>query len=388
MIDTNIGNYLDMYTVDFLMERALAKVPDTIDKREGSIIYDALRPAIEEIGAFYMELKIIVRQTYAATAVGEELRLRVAERGVIPYEATYAKRKGVFKREDGAPFTTIPMGSRFSTISDEMGVNFTVTDFYRDAAGSVVPGTYILTSEELGAIGNEYLGNILPITFISGLSIAEVTDIIVPGRDMEDDEDLRKRFFEEVDEKPFGGNVAQYDSMIKDIAGVGEVQVFPIWNGGGTVKLSIIGADFETISPDFINIIQELVDPENGKGQGIGLAPIGHYVTVTTPDRVPINIETTIVPQPNYTVAQLQPQIEEAISEYLLTLRKAWGLSNSSNEYALSVYKARIDATMLMVPGVANVIGTTLNGSAFDLDLEETKLVQELPVLGSVVLNG
>ena len=36
-----IGDYLEQYTFEYLMEQSLSRVPDTIDKREGSIIYDA-----------------------------------------------------------------------------------------------------------------------------------------------------------------------------------------------------------------------------------------------------------------------------------------------------------------------------------------------------------
>lgn len=40
-----IGKYSDEMTFDYIMNRMLESVPDTVDKREGSIIYDALAPA-------------------------------------------------------------------------------------------------------------------------------------------------------------------------------------------------------------------------------------------------------------------------------------------------------------------------------------------------------
>ena len=36
-----IGKYSDEMTFDYIMNRMLESVPDTVDKREGSIIYDA-----------------------------------------------------------------------------------------------------------------------------------------------------------------------------------------------------------------------------------------------------------------------------------------------------------------------------------------------------------
>ena len=40
-----IGKYSDEMTFDYIMNRMLESVPDTVDKREGSIIYDALAPS-------------------------------------------------------------------------------------------------------------------------------------------------------------------------------------------------------------------------------------------------------------------------------------------------------------------------------------------------------
>ena len=39
---------------------------------------------------------------------------------------------------------------------------------------------------------------------------------------------------------PFGGNIAQYRQWAKEIPGIGGVQVYPVWAGGGTVKLSTV----------------------------------------------------------------------------------------------------------------------------------------------------
>ena len=53
-----IGKYSDEMTFDYIMNRMLESVPDTVDKREGSIIYDALAPAAAELVKCYMELDV------------------------------------------------------------------------------------------------------------------------------------------------------------------------------------------------------------------------------------------------------------------------------------------------------------------------------------------
>ena len=49
-----IGKYSDEMTFDYIMNRMLESVPDTVDKREGSIIYDALAPAGAVLVKFYL----------------------------------------------------------------------------------------------------------------------------------------------------------------------------------------------------------------------------------------------------------------------------------------------------------------------------------------------
>ena len=165
------GEYLEKYTYEYLLAQALAQVPDTLDKREGSIIYDAIAPACYELAEIYMQLRQIVQQTYVSTANGEYLDLRVQEQGLERYAATHAVKKAVFANDSGNP-VSIPIGSRFSTIADAASMNYEVTAEYKDSEGNVVPGAYQLTCEVLGTAGNAYTGNLLPISYISGLATA------------------------------------------------------------------------------------------------------------------------------------------------------------------------------------------------------------------------
>jgi uncharacterized phage protein gp47/JayE len=380
-----IGNYLDKYTFKYLMESALDNIPDDLDKREGSIIYDALAPACYELAEYYMELKKILENTFAETASNEYLDLRAAEQGLERYAASYAVKRGDFLTSSGNP-AVVPVGSRFSVISDTLNLNYEVTEAYLDEFGVVVPGAYRMTCEEPGTQGNSYIGPLIPITFIPNLKTATLSDLLVPARDKETDDELRDRYFLAVNDKPFGGNLAQYDEELKGIDGVGEVQIYPVWNGGGSVKLSVIDAEYNIITNDFITTLQNMIDP-TPQGTGLGLAPIGHTVTVTTPTEKTIDITTTVALESGYILSQVTPLIEEAIESYLLGLREIWGIPDDLNNYALAVYIARINAAVLEVAGIANITGTTINGLASDLILTQDAATQELPVLGTVIVN-
>ena len=161
-----------------------------------------------------------------------------------------------------------------------------------------------------------------------------MSTLLQPARDTETDEELRIRYFLRLKQKPFGGNIAQYDEEIKALEGVGELQIYPVWNGGGTVKLSVIDPQYNPISTEYIKTLETTIDPENAqgeKGTGLGMAPIGHKVTVTTPDKLSIDISAKVKLTSGYSLGQIQQPIFDAFSEYLLQIRKEWGIADELN---------------------------------------------------------
>lgn len=383
-----IGDNLQQYTYDYLMELALSFVPDDRDKRQGSVIFDALAPFCQVLAAGAIQLRNFYTQTYAVTATGEDLDNRVAEQGITRYAATYAVRKIAVADEAGNP-VVLPIGARFSTVSSTDPVNYTVTAQYVED-GVAIAGSYEATCEELGAVGNQYSGNMINITFIQGLASAYMSTILVPARDEETDDELRERYFDALNQKAFGGNIADYKEKVKAIEGVGDVQIYPVWAGGGTVKLSIVDPTYGVCSPEFIATVQEKIDPENAQGDtgtGLGIAPIGHKVTVVTPSEVTVDVRATIVLGAGYTLGQVEGAIEEAVAGYIQSLRESWADATELNEYHCDVFVSRVSAAIVNVPGVSNVTSVTLNGAAQDISLTQSGEIQQLPKLGEVVMN-
>lgn len=381
-----IGEYLETYTFDYLMAQSLAQVPDSMDKRQGSIIYDALAPACYRLAELYNNLRNVYRDTFVETATGEALNYRCAEQGLTRYAATFALKKAYFTNSSGEPMT-ISIGARFATISDTNPIVYAVESAHTEN-DVVLPGYYNLRCETAGVVGNEYSGRLTNITYIQGLASAVMSDLITPARDQETDDELRDRYFEIVNTRAFGGNIADYNQYVRNISGVGDVQIYPVWNGGGTVKLSIVDTEYNPCSDIFIKTIKELMDPTEGEGQGLGIAPIGHTVTVSTPTNLTINISMTVAVSGGYTSSQLITPISEAINAYFSLLRKEWGVESESGAYSLSVFVARIVSAALQVPGVANITNVKLNGSASDIVLLQTAELQQLPKLGTVTINA
>lgn len=383
-----LSEYLQKYTYDYILTEALSKVPDNVDKREGSIIRDALSPCCYEAAKHILYLADIIEQTYIETANGLWLDGRVIEGGITRDPATYAKKLGVFKTQLDEP-CQISIGQSFSTVGDTI-LNYTAVQVYVNEDGDVVPGSYIMQCNTVGSVGNSYIGRIVPNDYIEKLASAEITTLLYPGEEEESDDSLRERFLANLMKTAFGGNIAQYRQWAKEIPGIGGVQVYPVWTGGGTVKLSIIDTDYNSCSSEFCQTILEKFDPENSGGEtglGLGIAPIGHKVTVSTPLPRTINVSGKITLLPGYKLETLLPQIKLALEEYLLSLRQAWENSNDENNYSVIVYLGRINFAILNVKGVSSAYELQLNGTDTDIRLTETSSLQEIPVLGTVSLD-
>ena len=390
---------------ELILDRMLGRVSDKLDKREGSVIADSLSPTALEIMALYIELERVMKEAYGSTASREFLILRCRERGITPYEATNAVLKGVF-----IPATVDVTGKRFNIGS----VNYTVL---KRISGS----EYKVRCDSLGVVGNQQLGSLIPIDYIDGLETAELTEILIPGEDEEDTEDLRKRYFASFDEKAFGGNVQDYIEKTNAVSGVGSVKVKRVWNddlrpadlipseavekwyssvkdslsgepkewletvfmaakdkkltAGGTVLLTVLNSDYGTASDTLVQAVQKAVDPDEYSGEGYGFAPIGHIVKVKSAEGVNVKISTEIVFDEGYSWDNLKDTVEGAVFDYLLELRRAW-----ADDPYLIVRVSQIDTRILGIKGVVDVGNTTINGSADNLVLEEF----QVPVLDGV----
>lgn len=372
-------------TYQNILAAMLARIPNSYDKRDTSPIQTALGPAAYQIEGVYIALNMMQNQAFIGTAMGQDLDSLAAIGGISRLAATPAVRLGVFN-------TAVSLGDRFSTINGSDSINFKVT------AATADPLEWWLTAETPGAIGNQYSGPILPINTIPGLTSAQLTTIIVSGSDEETDDELRDRLVLALTDRPFAGNIAAYRKYLLEMteAGgqqirIGGVQVYPTWDGGGTVKCSVVDADDMPFTQAVVDLIQEEIDPANNAGAGIGMAPIGACVTIVSPTEEmmqAINVSAT-VSHSSGTIESITIAAQAAIEAYLAEVRSEWGIAEVSDPstYVSNVYIARVTAAILGVTGVTNVTNVTLNGSASDIVLTENANTQQVPVLGTVTLT-
>lgn len=376
------------YTYAEILRQMLEQVDDSLDKREGSLIYTALAPVAWYLEGLALNLAQMQAASYVGTATGKDLDYYVANRGLTRVLATPAVRQGLFN-------AVIPSGSVFKTVNGADSVLFTSGDLVSSSGGVWV---YEMTCQTAGEIGNSYTGQIIPVTAIPNLTSASIGGIITMGTDEETDEALRARFFASLGSAPYGGNISEYRQAILAVPGVGGVQIYPAntYQGGGTVLCSIIDDDFSPATPALVATVQEAIcPPDNGQNtpsqNGYGIAPIGAAVTITAPSQLTVNISFTASFATGITngATTYHDDIVNAINEYITSVAKTWGdaVQNNRISYSVIIYAARVVYAILTVPEVVNVSNLKLNNQSNDLVLTETSALQQIPVLGTVTIN-
>ena len=123
-------------------------------------------------------------------------------------------------------------------------------------------------------------------------------------------------------------------------------------------------------------------DPIANQGEGLGVAPIGHTVTVVAPTKLDIDISCDLTLKTGYTIAQVQDAVEEEIAKYITEVQENWADAD-----ILLIYTSRVIASILNVPQVLNVANLQINNSSSDLTITITGSTVQFPILHEVVLS-
>lgn len=357
------------YSFEKLMQEKMKKIDASFDRREASMIHFALGANAAEAAMMYITLGWMFRQMFGDTADREYLeKIAYDTRGLTPKKATRAVLKGRFNIE-------LAEGTRFSLDL----LNYYVGEFIGHADGWYY---YQMVCETAGEEGNRHFGIMIPIVYVPGLETCELVEILVPGEDEEDTEVFRARWRAAFNAIAFGGNRADYESKIKDINGVGGVKCYRATNAagekvGGYVRCVVIASDYSRPSDILIDNIQTAIDPEVNHAEGLGLAPIGHEVTIAAVETLAINVTVAISYENGYSFEDIKSYIEKAVEEYLLELRKSW----ENSREGLIVRRSYVEAAILEVHGVIDITDTYLNGREANVHLG----VDEIPVRGEIV---
>lgn len=382
MTPENLASQIESRDFEYYLKQMMDKVPDDIDKRQGSIIYDALAPAAMLMANQSLTMGMLVREAYIKTADNEFLDYRAVEHGTSRQQATAAEVKAEFLDSKGNPIDNVEVGDRFASLGDDP-IFYKVKSINDDLTG-------ILEAEEVGTRPNGYLGQILPVTPNDTLSWAEVIEVTVPARDAETDDHLRERLLASDSWIAYGGNIADYLDMLSKISTVGGAQVYPVWNGGGTVKLVIVDNDLRAASQELLTQVKNAIDPPDDPGLGYGLAPIDHTVTVVAPEEVSIDVSVNVQIDVQSDIEVVKPKIVEAVNNYFLLKRQLWHNLNklTGRGYSLVIYRSQILGEIMKVDGIVDSTIPLLNSNEEDISMTFNNDLSQLPIVGEVVING
>jgi uncharacterized phage protein gp47/JayE len=350
-------------TTDTLQAEMLNNINNEYDKTEGSFFYDVTKSAAIALSQIYKDIDNVVDKLNIENLSGDELEQRVKERtGITRKLAT--KSTGVLSVTGNGSINT---GDLFESDS---GVKFKATE----SKTIVTSGTISIECVESGSIGNLPVNTIknMPVT-IPGIVSVTNPQSTTGGYNAEIDSDLLKRYYERIQTPATSGNKAQFRNWAKEVTGVGDARVIPLWAGDNTVKVIIINNDKQPADAQLIEDVQNYIDPGiSGLGDGV-VGYIGVYCTVISAIGKPIDISFTATKDPAYTNEQIQTAIEYNLTEYL----KEIAFVENYVSYA------KIGSLILQTDGIVDYTDLLVNGGTVNINIDIT----EVATLGGVVIG-
>ena len=349
-------------TVESVHEELLNNVNNRYQKTEGFPVWDILKAMAFGLYKLWLKVFDIEAKQNVDNLTGEELERFVYQRkGLSRKAATYAVGTITVTGEG-----VITEGSIFSTVG---GIEFEAIEDVTVNGEAIVN----VVCTVAGAIGNLPAMSIceMPVT-VQGIVSSCNLEPTVDGYDAETDGSLRERYYEVLREPVTSGNIYHYKKWAKEVSGVGDVKVFPLWQGDNTVQVVIIDDNSLVPEQELVDRVQAYIDP-NKEGIGAGEAPVGAYCTVTAAEALNININVNLIITNTAELETVERDIKANITNYLASIAFV-------NDY---VSIAKIGDLILQVDGVEDYDTLTANGIANRIAIPE----KSVAVLGAVVIN-
>ncbi len=331
-------------TYEYILADMLGRVKSDVDKSEGSVIYDALAPCAYQLTQNYFYLNNFIDLVSGDTAVGKYLDRVVADYGIRRKAASYAVRQVETTGE-------VAVGTRWG-----------LEDTTYVIIESVSTNVYKAKCEQLGTIGNRYSGTLDNIDNVAGVT-ASLTGIITSGTDEETDENLRERFYAQIQSPSTSGNADNYKMWALEVSVVGDAKVFPLWNGPGTVKVLVVDS----------NMSIDVSLPAKVYSHVESVRPIGASVTVSSPTIREINVAANVILDSTKLMSDMQTAFNTALNEYLK--------DTVFETYSISY--AKIGSILLSTEGVQDYNTLLVNSGTSNITIGD----EEMPITGTVTLT-
>lgn len=344
-----------------ILNRMLDKVPDNIDKEEGSFVHDAISPVSQELAQSYIALDNVLSRAFAITAAengfSHELELRAAEFGIYRKDGTKAVGQVAFSGSDNVliPAGTIVQtggGLQFKTLSDVVIKNNTAKAD--------------IEALEIGIKYNIPAGTIIQLpTQITGVTSIINNNVTSGGTEIENDQSLLQRLLFRVQLPATSGNIYHYKQWAMEVNGVGDAVVVPLWNGPGTVKVVILDSNKKVPAKNIIDAVSAHIEKAR---------PVGAHVTVVPAKEITINIDVKLQLIGENTLTQAKSLIERGVERYLDSI----AFKESYIRYT------KIANVLLDIPIIMDYSNLMLNGKTSNIAVEEG----QVGILGQVNVSA
>lgn len=301
-------------TFDEILQAYLADLKELIpdlDTSDGSEVVIRAKAFAARLDALYYRIDQAKKATSILTAVGEDLDDHVEQRKLSPRKSA-TEALGTVRFSRSVPDIVdrvIPLGTEVGTKEGPDGsiISFLTTQQAVLTAGQLqidVP----VEAKEPGSRGNVAGGSIVQFVGKAPAGIESVTNIdpTAGGTDEEDDETLRARSLEAINNQDNGGTPDDYKRWAQEIPGVTTAICLPVNRGNGTTDVVI--ASNGTPPDSLVAEVQAHID---------GKKPIGADALVLKATAVSVGITATVTPSDGFTITGLTESIHAAIDSYL-----------------------------------------------------------------------
>lgn len=358
-----------------IQDRLLSNISDEYDKSEGSFPYDITKSTAIEFENTDKKIDVVKDKLSIENLQGDELEQRIYERtGIKRKQATYSTN---YVTIEGSQGSSIKIGDKVS--SD--GVDYTALE--DKIIDSSLKFKVLVKCDIAGSVGNVPMNAIkyFPIT-LQGLFKVYNEEAFTNGYNAETDEELLERYYERIKTPATSGNKYHYINWTKEIIGIGDCKVFPLWNGDNTVKVVIVDSNKSPASLELVTKVQEYIDPKGEYieaenkwtlwGTGTGQAPIGAFCTVSSAIPKILNISFNTIKDPSVDDVTRQKNTEDNINAYIKEL--------VFKENIISYNK--IGSIILNSKGILDYSDLKINNTTSNITLTE----EEVPVLGVITI--
>ena len=330
----------------------LDNMTNDIDKREGSFVSNMVSPVGTEFAKYYIELDNILSIMFLEDATNEFLDKKVYDFGI--YRKIGTSARGTIK-VTGTNGTFIPKGSE--VLSQGELVFYTLNDTWIENEEAIIE----VEASNVGVDFNIIANSIDKFAKkINGVSSVTNEEEFKEGTDAETDEELRERFFEIIRRPATSGNIYHYEQWAKEIDGINQARVKPLWNGNGTVKV-IVSNNNNIVEEDIVRKCQEHINK---------VRPVGADVTVITPTKLDITVNANIYIEDGFDAIQAKIDFETNLREYLKSCTD-------------TVIYTRVASCLGSVEGIKDYTELKVNGGVSNIPYDDEKL----PIVKNINLS-